>query len=736
MTKWITSFLILLLAGALAFCPALAENIASFGSADSVRPDITGSFPSASLEENDVLVTENDTLAMYVNEESKLFKILDKRNGYIFTSGRNDEAVEAISRKWKAFAVSPLTADFITLSNMNSASATPAQENIQMEILTNGVKYTVFFPEESTTIPLYVTLDGDGLIAEIPNEEIICLDSNTRLNKVTVLPFLGAAFVGEGEGYIFMPDGAGALIRFDSPKASRALSLRAYGRDRSLLAIGEKMDQLSKLPVKFAEQASLPVLGIAHGNRQNAIVLWAEQGDIYCELIASPAGNNNLTCYYACMQVLYNEMYQQPSSGSDSFTMVQSTMNEVNLRLRYTFLADDEATYIGMANAYRDYLEANDLISNIEYSGQQDIPMLLDCLMEESVKALIGTQNQVMSRYEDVKGWAEMLLENGVENLILSLEGTARGGFSRSKYDDMRSDPALGDINVLDSLKEKGITILMNRSFLKFYESQLPQSQRSYSITRRFITNTEYVYLDSEAYYMRLGRLTYLVGKVLENPQNGVASDDLGKYLFAGYQSPEDYTRGQAWEMLTDAMKTLSDAGVLALSLPNTYALPYIDYAYDLPLSHSAMTFETDAVPFLQIVLSGSVPTFSRSYAAGGSSQKTLLRMVDFNLYPHYTMTEEPSVLLNKSNSSNLFSTQAENLLTGAVEEYTWLNSLLGPVRGQRIVDRRIPQSGLSVVTYESGTRILVNYNEEACQYEGHTVEGLSAVLIEGGEAQ
>jgi len=300
----------------------------------------------------------------------------------------------------------------------------------------------------------------------------------------------------------------------------------------------------------------------------------------------------------------------------------------------------------------------------------------------------------------------------------------------------MRSDPVLGNDSVLDSVREKGVIVLTNRPMLKFYDDQLPENQRSYSITRRFNTSTEYVYLDNEAFFLRLTRLDYLVGKVLENPRDGIASDDLGKYLFAGYQSPTDYTRAEAKEMLRSAMARLSENTLLAMAQPGTYALEYADYAYDIPLSHSAMTFETDAVPFVQIVLSGSIPTFTRSYPAGGSSEKTLLRMVDFHLYPHYTMTEQPSVLLNKSNSSNLFSTQAENLLTGAVEEYTWLNSLLGPVRGQRIIDRQVPEQGLSVVTYESGAQIVINYNEEPRQYGAYEVEGLSAMLIEGGEAQ
>lgn len=734
----------LVLALTVALGTTCASASVTLSSSDAVRKDMDGSFPSAMLTEQDQLLCQSEALALYVDLETKMFKVEDRRNGYVFASGRNDEATSVLSRKWIAYAASPLVADFVIVSNMNITSRTPDLENVTITLLDDGLMYTVHYLDDSKTktvneecyINMYVRLEGDSLLVSIPDDEIILMDEGVKVNKISVLPFMGAAFTGEGDGYIFIPDGSGALIRYDAPTANRAITLRSFGKDRSLLAVGESMESLSKLATKSAETAMVPVMGIAHGGRQNAFVAWVEEGDLYTEILASPAGNNNLSCYYACIQGVYNEMYQQPSNGSDSFTVAQSQTNVVNLKIRYTFLAGEDATYIGMAGAFRTHLEETGLLYSAEKATQDSIPMLLDCLMEESVKSLLGTSKQVMTRYEDVQEWAEYLLAEGVSSLYLSLEGTASGGVSRSKYDDMTSDAALGSLETLASLREQGVTVLMNRRFLQFYGDQLPNSRRAYATTRRFITSTEHAYLDDELYYLRLPRLNELVTKALENAQDGVASDDLGRYLFAGYQSPDDYTRRDAKAIIESAMETLSGSGVLALAYPSVYALPYTDLAYDIPLSHSAMTCETDAVPFMQILLSGYIPAFSRSYAAGGTSTETLLRMIDFNLYPHYTMTKESAALLNKSNSSNLFSTEADDLLPGAVEEYRVLNEILGPVYGQKIINRQVPKDGVSIVTYESGAQIVVNYSDTAYRYQGTRIEAQSAKLFEGGVAK
>ena len=723
MNKLISWILCLMLA-LLCITGAVCEEQAYLTSADSVRQDVTGSFPSARLEDDEVLVQESDNLRLWANPEQKLFKVEDKRNGYVFASARKDEQAQSLTKKWQNFAASPVMGEFVTISNLNTFTEAPDFDSMEFILLEDGVRWEMDFVKAGISLVMEAHLDGDSLLVEIPDAGIVSHAQESALLRLSVLPFMGAAFVGEGSGYVFVPDGSGALVRFDSPASSRPLTLRAYGQDYSLLAVGNNLSGLSSLPTKDTQHALMPVYGIAHGAQGSAFVVWPEEGDEYSAVMCSPAGNANLKCYWACFQSVYKELYQQPISNTDAFTVLQGTANTVNLKLRYTFLSGENASYVGMALTYRDYLEQTQNFSS--QSSKGDIPMLLDCLMADSVKSLIGTRLQQMTTLENVDAWISYLREEGVENLVLSLEGTGKGGDSRTDYDDAALNRALGDASLLETWQEQGLQVLINRRFLRFFEAQLPDNSRGYAITQRFVTSQESSYLDQTAYYLRLDDLEQLARK-LTKPWANIASDDLGQYLYGGYRNNAKMTRSESMSVLEQVLESMTAQGTLALAQPGAYALPYTDLAYDLPWSHSSMIFETDAVPFVQIVLSGKIAGFTTSQVAGGDSTQTILRMIDFNLYPHYTLTEGNASLLAKSNSSELFATCAEDLLPLVAEEYEAINSVLKEVTGEKIVGRQVPADGLSIVSYESGTRIVINYNESEVTHEGRSIPALTA---------
>ena len=110
------------------------------------------------------------------------------------------------------------------------------------------------------------------------------------------------------------------------------------------------------------------------------------------------------------------------------------------------------------------------------------------------------------------------------------------------------------------------------------------------------------------------------------------------------------------------------------------------------------LVFEGEPVPFVQMVLSGAMPCYTEAIVAGSNPTETLLRMIDFNCYPHYVLTEESSTLMVKTNSSQVFSSQ---------------------------------EDGVAVVTYESGVRVAVNYNQTVRMVDGVALPALSARLME-----
>ena len=54
-------------------------------------------------------------------------------------------------------------------------------------------------------------------------------------------------------------------------------------------------------------------------------------------------------------------------------------------------------------------------------------------------------------------------------------------------------------------------------------------------------------------------------------------------------------------------------------------------------------------------------------------------------------------------------------------------------MRGSSIISRDIPQDGISVVGYDNGKTIVVNYTDSAYTYQGTTVGAQSAEIIGEG---
>ena len=101
------------------------------------------------------------------------------------------------------------------------------------------------------------------------------------LTTINLLPYFGAAN-DESQGYIFVPDGPGALIYLNNGKTTAETYGRAvYGRDRASMPVNE-------YSADSKEQIYLPVFGLKNDDR--AFVAILEDGDAMGQINAVVAG--------------------------------------------------------------------------------------------------------------------------------------------------------------------------------------------------------------------------------------------------------------------------------------------------------------------------------------------------------------------------------------------------------------------------------------------------------------
>ncbi|HBG00014.1 MAG TPA: hypothetical protein DDW87_00365, partial [Firmicutes bacterium] len=167
------------------------------------------------------------------------------------------------------------------------------------------------------TLAVEYRLDGDNLVVRVPWEGItfpqnILSPNNQRVTyplvTVDVLPYFGAAHSGE-DGYIFVPDGCGALIYLNNGKVDASPYAGViYGSDHGLAA--------PALNLVRGQQTYLPVFGIKKG--EQALFAIIEQGDAMTQVNADISGR----------QISYNVVYPQFRTMAQTTAQLQGEMPE------------------------------------------------------------------------------------------------------------------------------------------------------------------------------------------------------------------------------------------------------------------------------------------------------------------------------------------------------------------------------------------------------------------------
>ena len=168
------------------------------------------------------------------------------------------------------------------------------------------------------------------------------------LHSVSLLDYFGAADQSE-EGYIFVPDGSGALIYLNNGKLyAESYRRPVYGPD---YATQRSWD------APTSEQIRLPVFGIRRGD--TSLVGIIEDGVANTRIKADIAGRTN-SYNTVCPEIIVmpEGRISLPSEHWNTRSAFQARKSTGKVSVRYGFLYGDSADYVGMA-AYYDFLMCN-----------------------------------------------------------------------------------------------------------------------------------------------------------------------------------------------------------------------------------------------------------------------------------------------------------------------------------------------------------------------------------------
>jgi len=685
------------------------------------------------------LVAENDRYALYMREEGLAVTVYDKSSGaYMESAVSVDDGKN--NAQWMGAMQSALVLNLI-YSNVDTQQADLINDDITQEVsyTDNGFSAKIYWNKYKLGMTLEVTLNEDGISARIPDESIV-EDGDTYIGTIALYPYLGYSYLDEKEGYMFLPDGNGALIYLDDKEGrfNTGYTGIVYGTDT-----GFEDSDTTRLwwnryeMVNEAENVLAPVFGMAHTSEGIAYLAVVEEGDQRAAIEASP---NGVSIDYNRIFARFTErrLYTQPTSNnstSGSFKMVEADRSHSDLQVRYLFLSGEQADYCGMANAYRAYL----LDGGFLKVQPDEYRTRVDFLGTEREAWIVGTSAVVMTTVEDIREIYEDLEQQGVGKLLSVYKGWQKGGLYNVPITSYKADSKIGGTNSLTQLIQdagaKGIKMYLYNDALRINPTEQNASFNVVKkINKRKLEEETYKDVYDEFMWLTPARTDYLLDKFVKSyTKSGVNSLALGGVtdtLYSYNYSGTFYTRHQCAESYYNTVAKVDESTDLVLQQPFAYLWDHTEGFLDMPLYTSSYIFEDESVPFLSIVLKGIMPVYSEYVNFEANKREFFLKMVETGTCPSYLITKESSADLIYTNSSDIYSSEY-NVYRDDIISYTKeLEAVHEKTAGAAIVGHEIRDNGVTVVTYDNGVKIYLNYSTDQQSADGYTLEGMSYQVI------
>ena len=624
-------------------------------------------------------------------------------------------------------------------------TAVYTREDLEADNAAYGYEITNVNPK--VMMKVRFTLDSTDLVVTVPCADISFTPANP-VTRIDLLPYFMTA-TKEDEGYIFVPDGSGSLIYLNNGKIT-ALSYtdKVYGSD-PLTNV-----QVYSAP---ADSIKLPVYGIK--TQDSAVLAIIEKGaeiaSLYADISDRSDEFNRVYSYFTIRDI---EFVTAIGTASGTSPRYPADVYDGDVVLRYKFLSGDEANYVGMAHAYRDYLDERDMLA--ETGMPDDAPFFAEVVgAVRKTKFFVGIPYEstaVATDMEQAVKIADALSGAGVKNLHLLMNGFFEGGIKHESLGKLSLESSAGGKKELKALSEAvsamggKLYFMMNAEKVystDHFRKSSQASRRQDNFTASVLYYAEpllalaHQYTDS--FYVSPLYLNEYAQKVSKNLDkadiSGIAVDDLGNLLLGDYRNGSNVSRIHATAGAMQALETLTGGRDAVLKAPNEYALKYASTLYGLPSSGNGHKVEDEDIPFIQLVLDGRYVYTGGAWneAAYTGIWREMNYAIETRCAPYFRLTyESEQVFLHTedSDSQNFFMTEYTGRLNEIEKAYAAYNDFWQKTKDATVAAHDILQSGLRRVTYTNGVTVYVNYNSAPMQADGLTVPAQGYLVTGGAE--
>lgn len=643
-------------------------------------------------------------------------------------------------------------------------------------------------------------LDEDGIKIRVPAKSI-SYDRNTyTITELKILPFLGAGSYSVDEetgeelenGYTFYPDGSGTIVRFDDiADTAKIISAKVYGQDFAYHTTSGQNKETMRLPAfgvvrdtsyqivtgtetvitetevngTFSTDEKIVKLGEKF-EKPVAYLAYMEEGDSMVTISTSHGGvSHKYNSTYVTVTPELSDTYELAgisTDGSAKWTVQANRAYTGNYTFRIFMLSDNEASYVGMAGALRDYFIDNGVLSEID-EQDENIPLLLENFGSiKTTQKILGIpvkENTPLTTFEQSKIMIDELRELGVSNINLKLTGWYNGGLEHTVPSKLKVQKAIGGKNGLEDLvayaNENGISLYPDLDFtyvskdasgdgFKYKDDAVrtidnkAASHRVYSALYQGFEDDKILIVSPEKMH---DLYDDVAKKYAKFSVGGLSVSSLGSDLSSDHNEDSELTREEAKETIVELLAKMSEEnGNLLVGGGNAYTFAYADVIHDLPLDSSRNVYASEAVPFLGMVLHGCIEYTGTAINLDGDFDYSVLKCIENGASPYFILSytddkvDNTSELKRFEQFSKYYSIKYGIWKNDLISTYKKLNGALSDVMDCAITGHEYIADKVVKVTYsndEMSKTFIINYNNESYDYNGTEIEALGFVVAQ-----
>ncbi len=585
----------------------------------------------------------------------------------------------------------------------------------------NGIDFSYVLSEKKDNpqfkipVTLSITLTDGQLSATVDCAKLTSGVKKFYISTVSVLPHFGAVAQAEEGDFILIPDGSGGLINL-AKSGDTEYSVTTYGADYAV----EESD---------SHNGIIGVFGLK--NDTSAFSGIVTDGDAISEIKAETL-KDGIDNVYASFNVTPNGVTETGSKKYDFALAEQSYTGKISVC--YRFISGSSATYSGLASMCREQLVRDGMLSTRSVSEEDALPLNVT-LIGGIKNPIFGTSEY--TTFENAEDIAGVLKAKGINALTLKYDGALSGGLEQNGVGSAKMLSKLGNDDDYESLQSylasQGFGLYINVDLITTASGGEKAAGVLHNGVDISYANEVTKYMGSDTFErngLSAKKLTENVVEFMNEMKDfnvpGYCIADAGYVLYSDFSN--GFTDRQTYsENIFGQAIALSTNKNLMVEHGNLYTLKNALIISDIPMGVSyEETAAYSAVPFMQMILHGTVEYTGGYFNLADDYDKALLRALEYGALPSFKWTNNEYVPKDAESSLLYY----DNWTAQALEVYTTFNTAMANLRSARMTDHSTIQEGVFCTEYNNETFIYVNYTDADVTYNNLTIKAGSYLRV------